>query len=229
MSQATLAPPPDATGNHRVQTVADLLERLGDIPAWRVLADPPPGTATEDDVIAVQAEEGPLCELVDGVLVEKAMGYDESRLAVELLLFLGEYLRHNDLGALAGADGTLKLMPGLVRIPDVSFVVWQRMPPADAPRKAIPALSPDLAVEVLSESNTPKEMKRKLREYFEAGARLVWYIDGRTRTVTVYTAPDRFTVLDESATLDGGDLLPGFALPLRDLFARASRRRGPGA
>jgi Uma2 family endonuclease len=216
------------TTKQSVRTVADLLACLGDVPAERVLIDPALGTATEQDVIAVEAQTGRLCELVDGVLVEKAVGYDESRLAVELMLFLGEYLRHNDLGALAGEAGTLRLRPGLVRIPDVSFVVWQRMPPPDAPRKAIPDLAPDLAVEVLSESNTPKEMQRKLREYFDAGASLVWYIDGRARTVTVYTAPDQFTVLDESATLDGGDLLPGFALPLRELFARASRR-GPGA
>jgi Uma2 family endonuclease len=210
------------TGNPGVRTIADLLDRLGDIPAWRVLADPPPGTATEEDLIALHAQEDRLCELVDGVLVEKVTGYDKSRLAVELMLFLGEYLRHNDLGALAGGAGTLRLMPGLVRIPDVSFVVWQRMPPTDAPSKPIPDLAPDLAIEVLSESNTPKEMKRKLREYFDAGARLVWYIDARTRTVTVYTTPEQFTVLDESATLDGGDLLPGFALPLREVFARAS-------
>jgi len=227
MSQATLAAPL-LPGKHRVRTVADLLDQLGDIPPSRVLMDPAPGTATEKDVIAVEARDGRLCELVDGVLVEKPMGYDESRLAVELLLFLGLYLRQNDLGTLAGADGTLRLMPGLVRIPDISFVVWGRMPPADAPARPIPDLSPDLAVEVLSEGNTPREMDRKLQEYFDAGARLVWYVEPRDRTVTVYTAPDQFTVLDETATLDGGDLLPGFALPLRELFARASRR-GPGA
>jgi len=227
MSQATLAPPL-LPAKHRVRTVADLLDQLGDIPASRVLVDPPPGTATETDVIAVHARDGQLCELVDGVLVEKTMGYDESRLALELAIFLGVYLRQNDLGTLAGADGTLRLMPGLVRIPDVSFVVWGRMPPAGAPAKPIPDLSPDLAVEVLSEGNTPREMDRKLQEYFDAGARLVWYVEPRDRTVTVYTAPDQFTVLDETATLDGGDLLPGFTLPLRELFARASRR-GPGA
>jgi Uma2 family endonuclease len=227
MSQSTLAPPLSAA-KHRVRTVADLLEQLGDVLPSRVLVDPAPGTATESDVIAIEAREGRLCELVHGVLVEKTTGYDESRLAGEILLFLGEYLRQHDLGALAGADGTLRLMPGVVRIPDVSFIVWRRMPPAGAPTKPIPDLSPDLAVEVLSESNTQREMERKLKEYFDTGARLVWYIDPRDRTVTVYTAPDRFTVLDETATLDGGDLLPGFALPLRELFARASRV-GPGA
>jgi Uma2 family endonuclease len=71
-------------------------------------------------------------------------------------------------------------------------------------------------------------MEHKRREYFEAGTQLVWYFDPRARTVTVYTAPDRFIVLDESQTLDGGNVLPGLVIPLRELFDRASRRRGPG-
>jgi Uma2 family endonuclease len=225
MSQATLTPTALPRGQND-RTVADLLHRLGDIPASRVLIDPPLGTATEKDVIAVRARDGRLCELVDGTLVVKTVGYDESRLALELAIFLGEYLRRHDLGALARADGTLRLMPGLVRIPDLSFIVWQRMPSVDVPSKPIPDLSPDLAVEVFSESNTAREIERKLKEYFEAGARLVWYVDPRARTVTVYSSPDDFTVLDESATLDGGSLLPGFTLPLVELFARASRRRG---
>jgi Uma2 family endonuclease len=224
MSPATLSPTA-LPARQTYRTVADLLHRLGDIPASRVLIDPPVGTATETDVIAVHARDGRLCELVDGTLVEKAMGFDESRLAMELAFFLGVYLRQYDLGTLAGEAGTLRLMPGLVRIPDISFIVWERMPSADVPSKPIPDLSPDLAVEILSENNTPREMARKLKEYFDAGARLVWYIDPRARTVTVYTAPDEFTVLDESATLDGGDLLTGFTLPLLELFSRASRRR----
>jgi Uma2 family endonuclease len=226
MSLATLS----ATvlpGRQGDRTVADLLHRLGDVPASRVLIDPLPGTATENDVIAVHARDGRLCELIEGTLVEKAMGFDESRLALELAFFLNLYLRQNDLGTLAGEAGTMRLMPGLVRIPDVSFIVWERMPSADVPSKPIPDLSPDLAVEVLSENNTPREMERKLKEYFDAGARLVWYVDPRARTVTVYTSPSEFTVLDESATLHGGDLLPGFTLPLVELFTRASRRRGP--
>jgi Uma2 family endonuclease len=74
-------------------------------------------------------------------------------------------------------------------------------------------------VEVLSKGNTPKEIQRKLKEYFLAGTRLVWVVDPRQRHVRVYTAPDRFVVLTEADTLDGGDVLPGFQLPLRELFA----------
>lgn len=120
----------------------------------------------------------------------------------------------------------MRLVTGLVRIPDVSFVLWEHLPAQYGP---IPPMAPDLAVEVLSESNTPAEMGRKLNEYFAAGTQLVWYFDLRARTVTVYTAPDQATVLDESQTLDGGNLLPGLLIPLRELFERASRRRGPGA
>jgi Uma2 family endonuclease len=210
------------------RTMADLLERLGDVPLRRVLADPAPGTATEQDVIDLGVREKRLCELVDGVLVEKPMGYYESRVAAELIILLGIYLRQHDLGVVAGEAGLLRLMPGLVRIPDVSFVSWGRMPDPQGPRPPIPTLAPDLAVEVLSESNTEAEMERKLREYFAAGARLVWYIDREDRTARVYTAPDQSTLLDETQALDGGDVLPGFALPLRELFERADRHRPAG-
>ncbi len=219
MSLAVLAPP-------AVETVADLLEALGDIPPERVRMHPWPGTATEADVIAIHAKEKRLCELVDGTLVEKPTGYEESRLAVELIAALVMFSREHDLGTVAGPDGMMRLLTGLVRIPDVSFVRWEHLPEKARP---IPLLAPDLAVEVLSESNTPREMERKLHEYFEAGTQLVWYIDPRKRTVTVYTSPDQLTVLDESQTLDGGNMLPGLLIPLRELFDRASRRGGPAA
>lgn len=207
-------------------TIGDLLEELGDIPPGRVRLRPAPGTATERDVIAVEASENRLCELVDGVLVEKVMAYYESRVAVVICTFLENYLEEHDLGIVAGADGMMRLAPGLVRIPDVSFVSWKRLPGRRVPRDPIARLAPDLAVEVLSEGNTEKEMARKLREYFTAGAQVVWIVDPDARTVAVYTAPDDCTVLQERQTLTGGDLLPGFALPLRKLFARAEGRRG---
>jgi Uma2 family endonuclease len=211
-----------------IETLDDLLQRLGRVPLNRIRFHPAPGTATEADVLLYPVGEKRLCELVDGVLVEKPMGYYESRVAAELIILLGIYLRQHDLGVVAGEAGLLRLMPGLVRIPDVSFVSWGRMPEPQAPRPPIPTLAPDLAVEVLSESNTEAEMGRKLREYFAAGARLVWYIDREDRTARVYTAPDQSTLLDGTQALDGGDVLPGFALPLRELFDRAERHRPAG-
>jgi Uma2 family endonuclease len=201
-------------------TVADLLHKLGGVPAERVRLDPPPGTATEKDVIAVKRREGRLCELVEGVLVEKTMGMEESVLAGWIIHLIYQILPMNDLGFLAGADGAMRLMPGLVRIPDVSFISWSQLPNRTIPTKAIPNLHPDLAVEVLSRSNTKAEMERKLRDYFLVGTQLVWLVNPRKRTVRVYTAPDESRLLQEEESLDGGEVLPGLSLPLREVFAK---------
>jgi Uma2 family endonuclease len=205
------------------RTVADLLEHLGGISAGRVRFQPVPGTATERDVIEIHDRENRLCELVDGVLVEKVMGFEESRFAVLLAVYLGNFLHKHDLGALVGADGMMKIFPGLVRIPDAAFISWKRYPKRKRRRGEIPAVVPDLVVEVLSKANTPKEMARKLAEYFHAGVRLVWYVDPKKRTVRVYTAVDRSVLLRDHQTLDGGDVLPGFELSLGEWFAEAVR------
>jgi Uma2 family endonuclease len=209
------------------ETIADLLERLGDIPADRVRLRPWPGTATVRDVLTIRRRERRRYELVDGTLVEKAMGVRESFFAWVLGVQIGNYLTGQDLGICLGADGMLRIATGLVRIPDLSFISWDRVPNREVPRAPIPRLAPDLAVEVLSEGNTKRELGRKLREYFDAGVLLVWLIDPRTRTARVHTAPDRSILLHEDQALDGGAVLPGFALPLRDLFDRAERRPGP--
>ena len=182
-----------------------------------------PGTATERDVIEVHDRENRLCELVDGTLVEKVMGFDESIFAVYLAGSLLNYLQTHDLGKVVGADGMMRLFPGLVRIPDTAFISWGRYPQGKRRRGEIPTVAPDLVVEVLSKKNTRKEMARKLDEYFQAGVRLVWYVDPKKRTVRVYTARDRSVLLREDQTLDGGDVLPGFALSIRDWFAEAER------
>ena len=194
---------------------------VGSISPARIRVHPPPGTATPEDVLACDAGEKRLCELVDGVLVEKAMGYYESRLAMVLASLLEAFCQAHDRGIVLGADATTALGPSLVRLPDVSFVSRQRLPGGKVPRAPIPDLVPDLAVEVISHGNTPQEMARKLREYFEAGVKLVWYVYPQTRTVRVYTAPERMLELGEDQTLAGGDVLPGFSLPIREWFRRA--------
>jgi Uma2 family endonuclease len=202
-----------------VWTVADLLRHFGPIPASRVRHDPPPGTATEKDVTELEAREGRLYELIDGVLVEKTMGYYESYLAALIVRWLGDYAEKHNLGIVTGADGASRLLPEQVRIPDAALVRWDRLPGRRLPPQAIPPLCPDLAVEILSEGNTPEEMERKLVEYFRAGVQVVWYVDPTRRSVRVYTGPDRPITLTEEHTLDGGDRPAGFRLPLRQLFA----------
>ena len=184
----------------------------------RIRFRPAPGTATEDDVIKIHNRERRLFELIDGVLVEKVLGYSESVLAIELARLLGNFVRRRKLGTLAGEAGMLRLSPGLVRIPDLSFISRARLAHHRRARAPILPLAPDLAIEVLSEGNTPREMARKIREYFDSGCRLVWLIDPRSRTVAVYTTPAKPIILTEKQTLTGGDVLLGFRLPLRKLF-----------
>jgi Uma2 family endonuclease len=219
----------------RYENVGELIHDLGDIPPERIRMDPLPGQATERDLLRLHGRTNRLYELVDGVLVEKAMGTAEAFLALRLGRLLGAFADEHDLGDVAGADATLRLLPGTVRLPDVSFVSWDRLPGRMYPSEQIANLAPDLAVEVLSPSNTKGEILRKLKEYFLAGVHLVWVVDPKQRIVTVSTAPDESTVVTEDQTLGGGDVLPGFKLPLRTLFARvptggrSPRRRRGGA
>lgn len=172
-----------------IKTLADLLDRLGGVPPDRVRFHPFPGTATVQDVIDVQRHEGRLCELVEGVLLEKAVGYNESSLAVFLAGLLNAFVIPRNLGIVTGPDGTVELLADLVRIPDVAFTSWDRLPGRCRPTEPVPRLAPDLAVQVLSRSNTSGEMAVKRQDYFSAGVQVVWEIDPRTRTVAVYRAP----------------------------------------
>jgi Uma2 family endonuclease len=222
---AAAAPSP-GTPAAAPETLADLVQRLGGVSLARIRCLPPPGTATEEDVLRRVGGEKRLFELVDGTLVEKAMGYYESVLAMVIGHLLASFLDQHNLGIVSGADGTLRLMPGLVRIPDVAFVRWERFPDRKMPTEPVPGIAPDLAVEVLSRGNTEAEMERKLQEYFAAGVRLVWYLDPEPRTVRAYTSPTEFRLLTEDDTLEGDPVLPGFRLLIREWFERAERGRG---
>jgi Uma2 family endonuclease len=199
-------------------TVGDVLKRFADYPPERIRLHPTPGTATKRDVLEVERTEGKLCELIDGVLVEKAMGLEESFVAADLIQLLGPVVKSNDLGILAGADGTIELFPGQVRIPDVAFYSWDKLPGRKRPKKPIPGLVPDLAVEVLSKTNTRREMFAKRKDYFFAGVRLVWVVDPKKRTVDAYTGVNAVEHLTAADALTGGDVLPGFAVPVAELF-----------
>lgn len=208
--------------------LADVVEHLGGVPLERIRAFPPLGTATERDVLESKSRYNRICELIDGVLVEKTMGTFESMLAVVLIGYLELYMRERDLGIVLDSGGPLKILATQIRVPDVSVILWERLPGGELPEEPIWALAPDLAVEVLSPSNTEKEMRQKLRDYFQSGVRLVWYIDPETRTAEIFLSPEERTVITEQGILDGGEVLPGFQVALGELFARADRRGGSG-
>jgi Uma2 family endonuclease len=220
---------PRATRQASFKNMAEVLAHLGGISPARVRLAPAIGRATEEDLVRYNDRKERLYELVDGILVEKVMGFPESQVANRLSHLLQGYLDRKDLGFLTGEGGGIRLMPGLVRLPDLAFIRWDKLPAREVPMNAIGAVPPDLAVEVISPGNTKAEMRRKLREYLLAGTRLVWFVDPRRRTVTVHAAPDQSEVRTEGQTLDGGDVLPGLALPVSDVFARLSKIEGRGA
>jgi Uma2 family endonuclease len=148
----------------------------------------------------------------------------ESILALYLGRILDAFVRPENLGIVLGTDGTIQIQLKLVRIPDVAFVAWDRFPNRCIPAEAAPLVVPNLAAEVLSKSNTRKEMAIKRVEYFHAGVELVWEIDPKKRTVAVYTSPTEFAMLDEDETLEGGAVLPGFKLRLQELFGELDRK-----
>ena len=217
MSTAALPPP---------RTFAELLERIGDVPLDRIRTQPPPGAATPQDALRITETERP-CELVDGVLVEKAMGQLEARLALLIGRYLLEYLERHDIGIAYGADGTTLFDDDLVRMPDVAFIPYENIPDGADPTTPLPDWIPSLAVEVISRGNTKREMERKLRDYFTAGVKLVWFVDPQSRTVRVYTAADQSSELGAADALDGGAVLPDFSLPIGPLFDRSLKLR-PG-
>lgn len=202
-------------------TIDELLETLGGISPKRVLLRPWPGTATIKDVIRlVDGPKKRLVELIDGTLVEKPMGFAESRVAAKVIARLDRHVEDTgDTGVVTGADGTIRFLQKFVRIPDVAYTAWDRMPNGQIPVAKVPEVVPNLCVEVLSESNTVAEMARKLKEYFVAGVDLVWFIDPDERNVRVFTSPDDVTTLRVKDTLTGGTVLPGFAVPVAELFA----------
>ena len=200
-----------------VRTLADLIRDLGDIDPDRILMVPAPGTATLADVERYE------CELIDGTLVRKPMGWLEALLASFIGRKLGNYAEDHDLGEVIGADCFFRVFEGGARAPDVSYVAYASLPGGKFPTKPVPALAPDICVEVLSPSNTVKEMKRKRTEYFASGVKLVWIVHPVKRTVTVYERDDQGTVLQATDTLDGGKVVPGFTLSLSRVFGELDR------
>ena len=210
-----------STTSTTFRTFADIVDRLGGVPLDRIRARPFP--ATVQDVTKIQDREDRTCELIDGVLLEKTVGAYESELAISLAALLRAYVLANNLGIVMGPDGTIQIMPDLIRIPDVAFIGWDRFPGRKRTTDPVPELVPDLAVEVLSRSNTPGEMRVKRQDYFTAGVLLVWEIDIQKRTVAAYRPDGSVATLTAAETLDGGEALPGFSLPLATLFAELDR------
>lgn len=202
-----------------IWTASEVIARFGDIPIARVRTSPPPGEATEADVIALHDRHDRLFELIDGTLLEKAAGWQESLVAISIATLLNSFVQANKLGMVFGADGMFRLSPEQIRIPDVAFISKERFAGRSLQPGAFWELGCDLAVEVISPSNTRREMERKLADYFAAGVAAVWLVYPQSREVVVYSSPTEATVLSTDDALEGGALLPGYSVRVAQLFA----------
>jgi Uma2 family endonuclease len=131
------------------------------------------------------------------------------------------HVDQHDLGLVFAAETGFDLAPGTTLAPDASFVAAARLP-VPLPNQFFP-FAPDLAVEVVSPSNRPSAIRKRVEKYLHYGTRLVWVIYPEDRSVDVYRAsPEGILVqfLNIDDTLDGGDVLPGFKLPVRDIFPK---------
>jgi Uma2 family endonuclease len=204
----------------RFRNAAEWWHELGDVPFQRILMNPWPGTATQQDVIDLVQRDKRLVELIDGTLVEKPVGAYESLIAATLIHALISFVRPRGLGFVLGEAAMIRTAAGRIRMPDVTFVSVDAVPNRSFPTVPVPQVPPTIAAEVLSDSNTIWEIRQKLLEYFESGCRLAWVIDPVKRNVTVYTKfsthPDR--VLNDTEALDGGEVLPGFTISIEELF-----------
>jgi Uma2 family endonuclease len=200
----------------KLKNLAEMLDRLGRVPPERIRVQPPMGTATEADLLR---PENRFCELIDGILVEKApvsiLGW---ALTGVLIQELARFVYSQRLGLVGPPDLMARMVDGNVRLPDISFYSWSRVPGGrPGPERFVPG-APDLAVEVMSDSNTAEEMQRKREEFFASGCRLVWEVEPELRLVRVYTDATTFTTVTIDQTLTGDPVLPGFAVLLRALF-----------
>lgn len=173
---------------------------------------------TAEELLNAPSDLGP-CELVRGELVMISPG--KGRHGVVSARILGEliaFVRKNDLGEVLGSSTgyVLSRDPDTVREPDVSFVSAQRFKGQDL--DAFLDGAPDLAVEVLSPSNTAAEMRAKMDDYFGAGCRVMWIVDPLRRSVVVHCPDGSSKVLTEDDTLTEEELLPGFSMVVREAF-----------
>ncbi|WP_254513241.1 Uma2 family endonuclease [Anatilimnocola floriformis] len=216
---STIPTLPTSSGTERVPlTLVDLANRFGEIPPARICMDPPPGEATEADLLHYSDHDNRLFELVDGTLIEKTMGTFEALVALTIATALNNYLKTNRLGVALGSDGQLKIKPDLIRVPDVCFISRERLKASDFLKVAIASVSPNLAIEVISRSNSKREMSEKLNEYFETGTEEVWYVYPEKKELHQYTAIDQCQVMQENEAVTSSRLLPGFSLLIASIF-----------
>jgi len=186
---------------------------------------------TLEEFLALPETE-PASEYVCGEIYQKPMPTNaHAILQPYIWMLIFQFLAHTRLGRVRTEWRCIFGPAGRARpyIPDVVYVSFERMPPVDATEQEYLETAPDLAVEIVSPGESPVRFARKLRFYLLHGVRLVWVVDPIARTITVLTpGPADELVLGEGDTLDGGDVLPGFSVPVAEIMAQLHETTGTG-
>lgn len=174
---------------------------------------------TDEEFMALSSDGGHY-ELVNGELIDMGnSGMEHGYLASILSFYLSGYIISRKLGVICDSSTAFTMKSGNKRSPDLSFVAKERLQGLKRLPKGFLVGAPDLAVEVILPSNTFEEIHNKLVEYFDSGAKLVWVINPDEQSVLVYRQPQPDKLLKLTDSLDGEEVIPGFTLPLAELFA----------
>ncbi len=181
---------------------------------------------TAEELWEMPEVPGKTFELVDGEVVEVSPSNDLHHAIVENVYdVLRDHVRQHNLG-LVRFDGlayVIKRGPDQVRVPDASFVAWDRVPEG-RPSERFWQGAPTIAVEVVSPTDRANDIQDRVQDYLEAGTRQVWVLWPHRRSLTVHDADSGVAQFATEATLDGGDILPGFSVTVGDLFEIPRRR-----
>ncbi len=162
-------------------------------------------------------KDGHKYELVGGEVAVTPAGMRHERIGIRLVLRMEEYLRSHPIGETYGSSAGFRLSERDVLSPDVSFVLSARLPNGQAP-DGFGEFAPDLAVEIISPNDRLTEIEAKVQLYLSHGARLVWVINPKLQRATVYRPDGSARVLQAGDSLDGEDVLPGFACALAEIL-----------
>jgi Uma2 family endonuclease len=175
---------------------------------------------TAEELWEMPDVSGQRFELIDGEVVEvPGAGALHAMIVFALARLLEDFVRQHDLG-LVIPDGLAYVLwrgPDQVRIPDVSFVSWDRVPEEGIPEGFWEG-APTLAIEVVSPNDRADDIHHRVQDYLQAGSKQVWVLWPRHQSLSVYRPDADTRELGPDALLDGADILPGFSVRVGDLF-----------
>ena len=175
---------------------------------------------------AMPDDPGHRYELVDGELIDMDGAPRHARMTGRIFSLIDDHIERARLPLDTGVSGGFQMSPHTLRFPDVHVTTWERMGAYDEDAGGWPHFAPDVAIEVVSPSNTPAELDRKTAEYFANGARAVWIADPIPRTVTIRRPGMPDQIYRDDAILPGDPEIPGFACRVSQIFAVLDRRPG---